>query len=256
MTERVRAGALWVWGHVRSFHARAGVVLTGGLVLALAALWALSALTEGVLEGDTARIDRAVLLWLNSRATPWLDVTAVEITALADTLVVVLLAAVAAAILSVVGRSAYAWLLAASVGGGSILTFVLKAVFDRPRPQVFEWRAHYETTTAAYPSGHSTMSMVTLVTIAFIIHRLSKRRRVGVIAASVAAAIVLLIGLSRMYLGVHYPSDVLAGYMIGFAWAVFCMLVIEVILAGRFDRTTDDDDDDSVASGNMMQEER
>ena len=216
----------WVGHYVRGFYAAAGVLLSAGLALALLGLWGLSLLTEEVLEGDTARIDAALLGWLNERATPWLDHAAVEITALGDTLVVVMVTLIAATLLGLLGQKAYAWLLVAAVSGAAVITPVLKAIFDRPRPQVLELRAHFAESSAAYPSGHATMSMVTLVTVVFIIHRLSKPRWAGMVAGALAGLLILLIGLSRLYLGLHFPSDVLAGYVVGFAWAVLCALTL------------------------------
>lgn len=192
--ERGAFGTLlrWLLDHHHGFYTTAGVVLSGGLVLALLGLWGLSELTEGVLEGDTEPFDRAALPWLEARAAPWLDRAAIEVTVMADTLVIVLVAAVAASLLWVV-----------------------------------ELRGVMAEHSAAYPSGHATMSMVTLVTIAFIVHRLSDRRRTSVLAALLTGVTILLIGLSRLYLGLHFPSDVLAGYAIGFAWAIFCAVTIE-----------------------------
>jgi undecaprenyl-diphosphatase len=91
---------------------------------------------------------------------------------------------------------------------------------------------HYAM-ASSYPSGHATMSMVLLVVLAYIVHQLSDRRWPGVAAMLLAGAAVLLIGLSRLYLGVHYPSDVIAGYAIGFAWAVFCALAVEALRSQR-----------------------
>lgn len=216
----------WVGHHVRGLYAAVGVLLSASLGLALLGLWGLSVLTEEVLEGDTARVDHAVLFWLNEQATPWLDHAAVEITALGDTLVMVLVALISASFLWLLGRKAYAVLLMAAVVGGGVITPVLKTIFDRPRPQILELRAHFTESSAAYPSGHATMSMVTLVTIAFIIHRLSRHRWMGVIAGGLAGVVILLIGLSRLYLGLHFPSDVIAGYAVGFTWAVLCALTI------------------------------
>jgi undecaprenyl-diphosphatase len=219
----------WVGHYVHGFYAAAGVLLSASLALALLGLWGLSILTEDVLEGDTARFDRAVLVWLHDRATPWLDRAAVEITALGDTLVLVMVALVAATFLWLLGRKAHAALLVVAVMGAGVITPVLKAVFDRPRPQVLEWRAHYAESSAAYPSGHATMSMVTLVTVAFIIHRLSKRWWTGAVAGVLAGLLTLSIGASRLYLGLHFPSDVLAGYVVGFTWAVLCALTIAAV---------------------------
>lgn len=224
----LRARFVRVRRHLHGAYGVAGVLLSAGLVLAVAGLWALAELTEGVMEGETVRFDQSVLLWLNARATPALDVWAIKVTALGDTLVVLSIAVVAAALLWLLGQAAHAALVAVAVGGASVIYPVLKAVFDRPRPQVFEWRAHYAE-ASSYPSGHATMAMVLLVVLAYVVHRIGGRRWVGMAAALVAGTAVLLIGASRLYLGVHFPSDVLAGYTVGFAWAVFCALVARMI---------------------------
>ena len=231
----VRMGRLlrWLARHAHGLYVGTGLLLSAGLVLALLGLWGLSGLTEGVLEGDTVEFDRQLLLWLDSRATPWLDRAALEVTALGDTIVVIVLASVSATLLWLLGRREYALLLIVGIGGAAIINPVLKIIFDRPRPQVFEWRAHFELTTHAYPSGHATISMVSFATLAFIIHRLAQRKRVSIAAAMLAATAILLVGISRLYLGVHYPSDVLAGYVVGFAWAVLCAVTVEALQRGR-----------------------
>ena len=219
--------------YLHGFYAVAGVFLSAGLLLALLGLWALSGLTEGVLEGETLRFDRAVLHWIDGRATPWLDVVALQVTALGDTLVVLVIATIAGTLLWLVGQRGHAALIAVAVGGAWVAVPVLKLVFDRPRPQLSEWRALYAA-ASSYPSGHATMAMVLLVVLAYIIHRLAADRRpVRIAALLVAALLVLLVGLSRLYLGVHYPTDVLAGYAVGFAWAVFCALGVEILSRRR-----------------------
>jgi len=225
----------WLLRRLRGFYAVAGVLLTGGLLLSLLGLWALSGLTEGVMEGETARFDEGVLRWMNARATPWLDRVALEVTALGGGVVVAAIALVAGTLLWLLGQRAYAALLAAGVGGAWVIYPVLKLVFDRPRPQLFEWRAHYAV-SSSYPSGHATLSMVLLAVLAYIVHRLSSRRRVGGVDMLLAGAAVLLIGLWRLYLGVNYPSDVIAGYAVGFAWAVFCALAVEALRSQRHSR--------------------
>ena len=214
--------------HLHGFYAVAGLLLSAGLLLALLGLWALAGLTEEVMEGETVRFDEGVLLWVNARASAWLDVAALQVTALGDTLVVMTITLVAGTLLWLLGRRAYATLLGVAVGGAWLIYPVLKMVFDRPRPQLFEWRAHYAG-ASSYPSGHATMAIVLLTVLAYIVHRLSDRLWIDVTAALVAGIGVLLIGLSRLYLGVHYPSDVLAGYTIGFAWTVFCALAVEAL---------------------------
>lgn len=226
----------WLRRRLHGFYAVAGVLLTGGLLLALLALWALSGLTMGVIAGRTRRFDEGVLLWMNRRATPALDVAAMEVTALGSGLVVSTVALVAGTLLWQMGRRAYTALLAAGVGGAWVIYPVLKHVFDRPRPQVVEWRAHHATSWS-YPSGHATMAMVLLVLLAYIVHRLSGRRWTGVAAMLLAGIAVALVGLSRLYLGVHYPSDVIAGFGVGFAWAVFCALTVEALRHRRQSHT-------------------
>jgi undecaprenyl-diphosphatase len=222
----------WLGRRLHGLYATAGMLLTGGLLLALLALGALSGLTAGVMEGRTRRFDEGVLLWMNRRATPSLDVAAMEVTALGSGLVVTTVALVAGTLLWQMGRRAYAALLAAGVGGAWVIYPVLKHIFDRPRPHLVEWRAHHAASWS-YPSGHATLSMVLLVLLAYIVHRLSSRRRTGVAAMLLAGVAVVLVGLSRLYLGVHYPSDVIAGFGVGFAWAVFCALAVEALRQPR-----------------------
>lgn len=170
--------------------------------------------------------------WADGRATPWLDRAAVEVTTLGDALVVAAIALVAAALLWQVRQRAYAALVAATVGGAWGVGAVLKEVFDRPRPRLIQWRVH-DVTSWSYPSGHATLSMALAAVLAYVVYRLSGRRRTGAAAVLVASAAVLGVGLSRVYLGVHYPSDVAAGYAVGFSWATFCALAVESIRIRR-----------------------
>lgn len=222
--------------YVDGFYARAGALLSIGLVFSLVCLFALSVLTEEVLEGETMRADQAVLHWLRAQGTPWLDQAALEITALGDTLVVLLVVVVAGTILWLLERRAYAFLLVSAVVGATLISPVLKALFDRPRPDGVDLRALTAETSASYPSGHAMMSMVSFLVVAYIIRCLAGRPAVSVAAVASAAVFILLVGLSRLYLGVHYPSDVAAGYMIGFVWAVFCMLSLQALRRRRQDR--------------------
>lgn len=230
----VEAGA-GIGGRVRSFHAAAGALLTWCSLLALLSVAALISLTPGVMAGRTTRFDERVLLWMDGRAHPALDRAAVEVTALGDVVVVAAISLVAGTLLWLLGRRAYAVLLAAAVGGAWALASVLKLVFDRPRPRLFEWGTH-EVTSSSYPSGHATLSMVLLAALVYIIHRLSPRRGTVLAALLLAGAAVLLVGASRLYLGVHYPSDVMAGYAVGFSWATFCALGVESIQRRRTER--------------------
>jgi undecaprenyl-diphosphatase len=211
-----------------ALRARAGALLTGCVVLSLLALAALFGLTRSVATGRTAALDERGMRWLDGRSTPWLDRAAVEATTLGDALVVATIALVAGTLLWQAGQRAYAGLLAAGVGGAWCVGAVLKELFDRPRPQLIEWRVH-DVTSSSYPSGHATLSMVLAAILVYIVYRLSGRRGTGAAALLAGTAAVLMVGLSRVYLGVHYPSDVVAGYAVGFSWATMCALAVEAI---------------------------
>lgn len=212
---------------MKSFYGAMGVLLTLGLGLAFLALWGFASLTEEMMEGEILRMDRAALQWLNGHATPFLDRVALEVTAVGNLTVMGVLAVVVVALLWAVRERTYAALVGVSVGGAALLIHGLKMLFDRPRPQVVEWRAHYEVSSAAYPSGHAMISMVTFLVLAYVFHRLADRRVASLVGGVVVALSIGMVGLSRLYLGVHYPSDVAAGYAVGFAWAVFCALAAE-----------------------------
>jgi undecaprenyl-diphosphatase len=110
--------------------------------------------------------------------------------------------------------------------GGLLLNNVLKLGFDRPRPQFFDWGTH--VMSSSFPSGHAMSAAIVYPTVAYLAARLQKSHWTRLITMLVAAILVLLICLSRVYLGVHYPSDVIAGVVVGLAWSAFCMTTLEV----------------------------
>jgi undecaprenyl-diphosphatase len=110
-----------------------------------------------------------------------------------------------------------------SVAGGLLLSTLFKEAFDRPRPDLV---THGATVyTASFPSGHSMMAAVTYLTLAVMYARVEPRRAVKIYLIAVASLIILLVGASRVYLGVHWPTDVLAGWLAGATWALFCWLI-------------------------------
>jgi undecaprenyl-diphosphatase len=120
-----------------------------------------------------------------------------------------------------------ALLLLIAAGGGIILNGLLKAGFGRPRPQIFDWGI--TVVSWSFPSGHAMSAAIVYGTVAYLAARLQERRLHRAITMMCAATIIIAIGASRLYLGVHYPSDVLAGVIIGLAWAGFCMATLEAI---------------------------
>ena len=107
-------------------------------------------------------------------------------------------------------------LLALGVGGGYLANNVLKMFFDRDRPSVFEPVA--EVMTSSFPSGHAMVSTIAYLSVAYLVGRLEPKPAMRVLTWIIAAVIIVLVAISRMYLGVHYPSDVIGGIIAGVAW--------------------------------------
>jgi undecaprenyl-diphosphatase len=115
-------------------------------------------------------------------------------------------------------------MLAASVIGAIILSQALKAGYSRPRPDLVPHGARVYT--MSFPSGHAMMSAAVYLTLAAILARTQKRARVKLFMILMAALITIMVGVSRVYLGVHWPTDVLAGWAGGAAWAIFCWSIM------------------------------
>ncbi len=191
--------------------------LAAGLAFSAFVIWAFVELADGVLEGDSRAFDRAVLLWIHQNFPGWLDGPMRLVTALGYYYVVLPLLAVVVYLFYRRGWRLSAVLLAVSTGGSAVLTTVLKGVFKRARPELFD--SGYDASFYSFPSGHATVAvgfygMLTLV----LAYRLRGRARWAVVVSGVL--VVLLIGFSRLYLGVHYPTDILAGYLAALLWLV------------------------------------
>lgn len=209
------------------------------VAIAVAAMlaWAFIALLEEVSEGDTRAVDEAIILAFrvpdnpaDPIGEPWFEEAMRDITALgsAPTLVIAVLAVVGFLALAKAWRPAIFTLLAS--GGGLLLSSLLKYTIDRPRPDLVpHGNLIY---TSSFPSGHSMMSAVVYLTLAALVTRLIERKRLKGYALAVAMTLTLLIGVSRIYLGVHWPSDVLAGWAAGAAWALGCWLIARRIGLG------------------------
>ncbi|HZF73102.1 MAG TPA: phosphatase PAP2 family protein, partial [Gemmatimonadaceae bacterium] len=118
-------------------------------------------------------------------------------------------------------------LLLVSTFGGLVLNGVLKLGFNRPRPAIFLPEVH--TVSSSFPSGHAMNAAIVYGTVAYLAARLHKRLWARALVMTAALIVIVLICVSRLYLGVHYPSDVIAGVAIGLAWAGFCMATLEAI---------------------------
>jgi undecaprenyl-diphosphatase len=195
----------------------AAVWLAAGLAFSAFVIWAFFELADEVLEGDSRAFDRAVLLWIHHDVPDWLNEPMRLVTALGYYFVVVPLLAVSIVLFYRRGWRLSAVLLAVSTGGSVVLTTVLKGVFQRARPELFD--SGYQASFYSFPSGHATVAvgfygMLTVI----LAYRLRGLARWAVALCGVL--VVLLIGFSRLYLGVHYPTDVLAGYLSALLWLV------------------------------------
>jgi undecaprenyl-diphosphatase len=214
--------------NVRGFHAAVGALLTAALVIILACVAFFAMLADEVMEGGTQKFDNAVLLWMNDRATPQLTGFALNVSALGAGTVVWLVVIVASVFLWSTRHRWSVGLLWVSILGSGLINATMKLFFNRPRPQLFPWRAPYAG-LSSFPSGHSMTAMVCYATLAYLVTRLEATLFLRRFTIALAALLIVSIGLSRMYLGVHYPTDVLAGFTMGLAWASFCALGLEAI---------------------------
>lgn len=200
------------------------------VALALAFLAAFVEISEELFEGELASVDHRLLAAFQALRTPALTRLAFDVTALGSTVVLSLFTVLLAVGLLRAGRPRTALLLAAVAAGAAGWTFLLKQVFERRRPE--EVLALASVTGLSYPSGHSLASAAIYGTAAVLLGAHRRNRVDRVLAAASTLLLLAAIGTSRIYLGVHYPSDVLAGFCAGLAWA-FTLLAVAAWLAKR-----------------------
>lgn len=200
------------------------------IVLIAGALWAFVALAAEMIEGDLHAFDEAVLLALRTPGDAndpiggrMVETAMRDLTALGGVTVLVLLTLTVMAYLALRRERHAALFLGCAVLGGQIISFLAKSGFSRPRPDLVPHGV--EVMTASFPSGHSMMSAITYLTLAVMLARTEEAPRMRVFFMTVAAVLAMLVGVSRVYLGVHWPSDVLAGWSLGAAWALGVWLV-------------------------------
>lgn len=213
--------------HARNFYATFGIFILAGAAITLGGTYAFAKFAGHVTSGSTQAFDDAVLRWIGEHRPLNLEPVMLEITFLGTGTVVIAVVAVSALFLWLTRHQYSAALLLISAIGGVLLNNLLKVGFDRPRPQIFEWGSH--ALSSSFPSGHAMSAAAVYGTVAYLAARLQKRYVHRVITLVIAFILIILIAVTRLYLGVHYPSDVLAGIIIGLAWASFCMATLEAI---------------------------
>lgn len=194
-----------------------------------------------VREQETRHFDQTILLAMRVPGDtadpvggPRVEEVARDLTALGGMTVLTLVTLTAFGAALFAGRAKMAWLGLAFVIVGSAMTSVLKSGYNRPRPELVEHGV--AVSSASFPSGHSMMSAIVWLTLGIVIARTCERRRERVFIVIVACLITLLVGVSRIYLGVHWPTDVAAGWMLGAAWALIFWLVAMKVDPVRFSK--------------------
>ncbi len=184
-----------------------------------------------VTDGDTHGFDRDILLALRTPGDIhdpigpfWVEAIFRDITALGGYTVLSLILGAALMYLLIDGKRLLALLMFGSVVGGFVISNILKLLFDRQRPDIVGHLV--DVHSLSFPSGHAMLSAVTYLTLGAILARSEKRFLMRAYFVGVAVFLTLLIGASRVYLGVHYPTDVLAGWCAGAAWALVCLFAV------------------------------
>ena len=207
-------------------------------IVAVAVLLLLFGLVaEAVAVGGTHDLDRLLLLSLREASNaadpigpPWLEEAMRDLSAMGSTAVLTFITLAVVGYLAVTRRGNAAMMVLGAVISGTIVGQIMKIGFSRPRPDLVPHAT--EVFTASFPSGHAMMAAVVYLTLGALLARTEARRRVKSYVISIAAVLTLLVGLSRIYLGVHWPSDVVAGWALGAGWSALAWLTM-LWLQGR-----------------------
>jgi undecaprenyl-diphosphatase len=212
-------------------------VLLAGLVIA-AGLWGFEELMEVARATTPHAFDTEILLAFRKAGQPdnpigpaWLEGAMRDITSLGSASVLVLVTTGVIVYLLLVRRPGAALLMFVAVAGGQVLSSTLKVDIDRPRPELVSHLV--DVASLSFPSGHAMLSAVTYLTLGSMAARALPGRTTKIYVVALAVLTTVLVGISRIYLGVHWPSDVLAGWCAGFAWAMLCWLVARAVQRWR-----------------------
>jgi len=231
MARSARTGLLtWLGAHEKTVLVALACIVAG--------VWGFALLADEVLEGGTQAFDQKLLLaFRHNDAThaplgpPSVQEAARDVTALGGVAVLTLVTAIAAGFLALDGKRHMAFFVCASVLGGQAAGTILKDVFHRPRPELVPYSVY--VSGASFPSGHSMMSAVTYLTLGALLARSQERRRIKAYFLLVAMLLTFAVGVTRVYLGVHWPTDVLAGWTAGAVWALLCWLTARWLQSRR-----------------------
>jgi undecaprenyl-diphosphatase len=219
---------------LRSLISKVSAVEKWTAAAALAGIGLLAAfalLASEVYEGDTLAFDRRILLLLRASGNPaisigpiWLKDAMRDITALGGTSVLTIMVVAASGFLVVSRLWRAAVMVLVSVLSGVLLSNSLKAGFARARPDLVPHDV--PVYTASFPSGHAMLSAVVYLTLGALLCRTQSSPAIKAYILSVAVLVTVIVGFSRVYLGVHWPTDVIAGWLLGSVWALVCWVAM------------------------------
>lgn len=215
---------------LRAFHpGREPLVFVSALVIVVA-MWGFIELLDEVREGDTTRFDSAILYFFRDPTDAhrllgpnWLESVVRDVTALGGAAVLIALVGAVAGFLVMTRRHHMMWLVLAATVGATVVNTGIKKVVGRERPTVVPKLT--DVTSESFPSGHSAMSAAVYLTLGGLLAQTVSKRRIKLYFLVLGMLATFLVGLSRVMLGVHYPSDVLGGWAMGLSWALLCWVV-------------------------------
>ncbi|RBW69312.1 phosphatase PAP2 family protein [Bacillus taeanensis] len=215
----------WIYDHAALVPV---ILMLFGISTAVGSLYLFAEIAEGVLGKQSFQFDSIVNDWLDHFRSPFMDQLMFYITELGSVLSVAVLLIGMIAWLLIKKHDKWSvafFLLTVSVGGA--LNALLKHVFERSRPEINEGVGGIGF---SFPSGHAMGAMIFYGFLGYLVIRSQRRKRTKLIIMSVFIILILLIGISRIYFHVHYPTDVIAGYAAGASWLYVCIFSLEFIL--------------------------
>jgi undecaprenyl-diphosphatase len=215
---------------VRRPRDRQELLILAGAVAVLALVWIFARLADAVAEGHTRQFDEWVVRGLRKTADPgalrgpwWLLAGAEDVTALGSPTVLGLTVLAVTGYLLLHGLYRNGLFVFVASTGGWVLNWVLKGVFERARPDIVPHLR--DVVSSSFPSGHALTSAAVYLTLGALLMRIAAGRLAKYYCIAIAMFVTLLVGCSRVLLGVHYPTDVIAGWLIGMSWALLCWTV-------------------------------
>ena len=199
--------------------------------LSLISLFAFVKIAEEMIEGGTVAFDNFVLLAFRNPSDlsdpigpQWVETIMRDFTALGGFAVLTTITAIVVGFLILTRKRHAAWMVVVSIVGGTVISNLLKWTFSRPRPDLVPHGT--EVYTLSFPSGHAMLSALVYLTLGALLARTQADTRVKIYLLCSAGILAFIVGISRIYLGVHWPTDVLAGWAVGAGWALLCWVTM------------------------------